>query len=120
MLHNQHSLSWFFAIFVLPAAVLISPPNTDAGAPDPEAVTHMKTGHTKVNGVVTQRKSGLHTVRTMTGTNYTLADSVAVRYGHEVPEIGDEMTLWIDEGNHIMDCRKQSASKLSPHFIPGK
>ena len=30
------------------------------------------------------------------------------------------MTLWIDEGNHIMDCRKQSASKLSPRFIPGK
>lgn len=30
------------------------------------------------------------------------------------------MTLWIDEGNHIMDCRKQSASKFSPHFIPGK
>ena len=120
MLPNLHSLCWVLAVFVLPGAVLINPPDNYANAPDPEEVTYMKTRHTKADGVVTQRKSGLYTVKTTTGTNYTLSDSVAVRYGHEVPEIGDEMILWIDEGNHIMDSRKTTASKLNPHFISGK
>ncbi len=65
MLHNLPSLSWVFAVVVLPAAVLMSPPDAYAGAPDPEEVAHMKTGHSKVNGVATQRKSGLYTVKTM-------------------------------------------------------
>ena len=92
MLHNLPSLSWVFAVVVLPAAVLMSPPDAYAGASDPGRSRHMKTGHSKVNGVVTQRKSGLYTVKTMTGTNYTLADSVAVGYAFSDTEADPDAT----------------------------
>jgi hypothetical protein len=55
----------------------------------------MKYDRTKVEGVVPQLISGLYTVRTPTGTDYTLAESVDVRYGQNVPRVGDEMMLSI-------------------------
>ena len=73
----------------------------------------------KGRGVVTDVRSGLYTVRTPTGTTYTLAESVAVRYGREVPNVGDEMILWINKDNNIMDAKKKGASKMAPHFISG-
>ena len=80
----------------------------------------MKYDRTKVEGVVTQLKSGLYTVSTPTGTNYTLAESVDVRYGQDLRMVGDEMMLSIDEGNHVMDSGEKGMHTLSPHLISGR
>jgi hypothetical protein len=69
--------------------------------------------------VVIDRKSGLYTVKTFTGATLTLVNAAAVRHGHSVPKIGDEMTLWVNEGNMVMDaCPKGQADK-APRFITG-
>jgi hypothetical protein len=91
-----------------------------ADSTDPDEIAHMKFDRTKVEGVVTQLKSGLYTVRTPTGTNYTLAELVDVRYGQNVPMVGDEMMPFIGEGNHVMDSRKKGMHTLSPQFISGR
>ncbi len=104
----------------LSALVAMSPLDAQANPADSEEIAHMKAGQTMVEGVVTQMKSGLYTVRTATGTNYTLAESVEVRYGRDVPKVGDEMILWINEGNHIIDASKKGANNLSPRFMSGK
>ncbi len=80
----------------------------------------MKAGHKKVEGVVTDAKSGLYTVKTTTGTTYTLAETSAVRYGRDVPKVGDEMVLWLDEGNLIMEAHKKKAGDTEPRFLSGK
>jgi hypothetical protein len=98
----------------------MSPLYAQANPADSEEIARMKAGHTMVEGVVTQIKSGLYTIRTATGTNYTLAESDAARYGRDLPKVGDEMILWINEGNHIMDASKKGANNLSPRFMSGK
>jgi len=120
MLRNLASLLSSFSLLVLPLAVLMHHSDAQAGPPDPNEIAHIKFGHTKVEGVVTQIKSGLYTVRTANGTNYTLAESVAVRYGRDVPKVGDEMVLWINEGNDIMNAGKKGVRDLNPHFMYGK
>ena len=107
------------SLFVIPAAVLMIPLGAQADPADPEEVAHMKSGHQKVEGVVSDIKSGLYTVKTSTGTTYTLAESVAVRHGRDVPKVGDEMTLWLNEGNMVMDARPKGQPGKTPRFISG-
>ena len=102
------------------ALVAMSPLDPQANHADSEEITHIIAGQTMVEGVVTQMKSGLYTVRTATGTNYTLAESAEARYGRDVPKVGDEMILWINEGNDIMGASKKGANNLSPRFMSGK
>jgi hypothetical protein len=90
----------------------------DAQANPAEEIAHMQ-ARQMVAGVVTHMKSGLYTIRTVTGTNYTLSESAEVRYGRDMPEVGDEMILWINEGNHVLDANKKGAD-LIPHFVSGK
>ncbi len=97
----------------------MSPLDAQANPANGEDIAYMRTRHTMVEGVVTQMKSGLYTVRTATGTNYTLAESVEARYGRDRPKVGDEMILWINDGNHIMDANRKGAN-LSPRFVSGK
>jgi hypothetical protein len=106
-------------LLALSALVAMSPLEARGNPADSEKIANTKAGHTMVKGVVTQMKSGLYTVRTATGTNYTLAESVEVRYGRDLPKVGDEMILWLNEGNHIMDANKKGAD-LSPRFMSGK
>ena len=108
-----------FSLLVLPAAVLINPIDAQAVQVDPEEVAHIKAGHKKVEGVVSHLKSGLYTVKASTGTTYTLAESMAVRYGRAIPKVGDEMTLWINEGNIVMDANIKGAAYMAPRFISG-
>jgi hypothetical protein len=108
------------SLLPLSAIVGMSPLDAQANPAESEAVTHMKAEKTKAEGVVTRMKSGLYTVRTATGTNYTLAESSAVRYGREVPKVGDEMILWINDANDILDASKKGANNLSPRFMSGK
>lgn len=86
-------LRQLISLFVIPAAVLMISLTAQADPADPEEVAHMKAGHKKVEGVVSEVKSGLYTVKTSAGSPYTLADSASVRHGHGVPKVRDEMTL---------------------------
>jgi len=120
MHQNVSSLSGSFLLLVILIAIPTNHPDAHADSPDPDEIAHMKYDRMKVEGVVTQLKSGLYTVRTLTGTNYTLAESVAVRYSRDVPKVGDEMILYINEGNHVMDARKKGTHNLSPQFMSGR
>ena len=48
-----------FSIFIIPAVVLMTPLIVQSDPTNPEEVAHMKAGHQKVEGVVTEIKSGL-------------------------------------------------------------
>lgn len=113
---KSKSVAILFALSVL----IMCPLDGRADPPDSEEIAHMKAGHTMVEGVVTQQKSGLYTVKTNRGTNYTLAESDATRYGRDVPKVGDEMVLWINEYNDVLDASKKGANDLSPRFVSGK
>jgi hypothetical protein len=108
-----------FSLFVIPAAVLMIPLSAQADPADPEEVAHMKAGHQKVQGVVSEVKSGLYTVKTSTGATYTLTESAAVRHGHGAPKVGDQMTLWVNEGNMVMNANLKGGFDKAPQFISG-
>ena len=103
----------------LALSTLVTMGPLDAQA-DSEEIAPVRAGQTVVEGVVTQMKSGLYTVKTATGTTYTLAESSAVRSGRDAPKVGDEMILWLNEGNDIMDARKKGINDSSPRFMSGK
>ena len=107
------------SLVIIPAAVLIIPLIAQADSADPEEVAHMKAGHKKVEGVVSEVRSGLYTVKTPTGATYALTESAAVRHGHGVPKVGDEMTLWVNEGNMVMNANLKGMSDKAPRFISG-
>jgi hypothetical protein len=108
-----------FSLFILPAAVLMIPLEAQSDPADPEEVAHMKAGHKKVEDVVSEVKSGLYTVKASTGATLTLTESAALRQGRDVPKVGDEMTLWVNEGNMVMDARLKGQPGKAPRFIPG-
>ena len=108
-----------FSLFIIPAVMLMSPLVAYSDPADPEEVAHMKVGHKKVEGVVSEVKSGLYTVKTSTGATLTLTESAAVRQGRDVPKVGDEMTLWVNEGNMVMDARLKGQPGKAPRFISG-
>jgi hypothetical protein len=107
------------SLFIIPAAVLMIPLEAQSDPADPEEVAHMKAGHKKVEGVVTEVKSGLYTVKTPTGATLTLTEAAAFRQGQSVPKVGDEMTLWVNEGNMVMDARLTGQPGKAPRFITG-
>ena len=108
-----------FSLFIIPAVMLMSPLVAYSDPADPEEVAHMKVGHKKVEGVVSEVKSGLYTVKTSAGATLTLTESAAVRQGRDVPKVGDEMTLWVNEGNMVMDARLKGQPGKAPRFISG-
>lgn len=108
-----------FLLFFIPAAVLMTHLGAQANTTDPEEVAHMKAGHKKIEGVVSEVKSGLYTVKTSTGATLTLAESAAVRDGRDVPKVGDAMTLWVNEGNMVMDAHPKGQPDKVPRFISG-
>ena len=116
MLRKIYSTFWFF---IIPAVVLLTPLAAQSNPTDLEEVAHMKAGHQQVEGVVSEVKSGLYTVKTSTGATLTLTESAAVREGQRVPKVGDEMTLWVNEGNMVMDARQKGQPGKAPRFITG-
>ena len=108
-----------FSLFVIPAAVLMFPLDAQSDPADPEDIAHMKSGHKKIEGVVIDMKSGLYTVKTPTGATITLTEAAAVRHGHGVPKVGDEMTLWVNEGNMVIDAHIKGQSDKAHRFISG-
>ena len=91
-----------FSLFIIPAAVLMIPLEAQSDPANLEEVAQMKAGHQKVEGVVTEVKSGLIIVKSPTGATLTLTEAAAFRQGKAVPKVGDEMTLWVNEGNMVM------------------
>jgi len=108
-----------FSLFIIPAVVLMTPLAAQSDPTNLEEVDRMKAGHKKVEGVVTEVKSGLYTVKTSTGATLTLTEAAAVRHGHAAPKVGDEMTLWVNEGNMVMDARPKGQPGKGPRFITG-
>ena len=117
MLHKIFSI---FSVFIIPAVVLMTPLAAQSDPADPEEVAHMKAGHKKVEGVVTELKSGLIIVKSSTGATLTLTEAAAVRQGKPVPKVGDEMTLWVNEGNMVMAAYPKGQPGKAPRFITGK
>ena len=108
-----------FSVLFIPAVVLMTPLTAQSEPANPEEIAHMKAGHKKVEGVVTEVKSGLYTVKTTTGATLTLTDATAFREGQAIPKVGDEMTLWVNEGNMVMDARPKGQPGKGPRFITG-
>ena len=107
-------------LLVISVLGVMHPLDAQANLADPKEIANMEAGHQKVEGVVTGLKSGVYTVKTATGTKYyTLADPVAVRYGGNALRVGDEMTLWVNEGNMVMDAIKKGTS-IKTQFISGR
>ncbi len=116
----QRRILSIFSFFVILVTVMMAPINAQSDPADPEEVAHMKAGHIKVEGVVTDMKSGLITVKTSTGATRKLSENAALRHGHEVPKIGDELTFWVNEGNAVIDVHKKGHPDPHHQFISGK
>jgi len=114
-----HKIFSVCSLFIIPAVMLMAPLTAQADPADPEEVAHMKAGHQKVEGVVIEVKTGLYTVKTSTGATLTLTEAAAFRQGQGVPKVGDEMTLWVNEGNMVMDARPKGQPGKGPRFITG-
>ncbi|MEI8015145.1 MAG: hypothetical protein WCH20_09945 [Nitrospira sp.] len=108
-----------FSFFIIPAAVLMIPLEAQSDPANLEEVAHMKAGHKKVEGVVTEMKSGLIIVKSSTGATLTLTEAAAFRQGKAVPKVGDEMTLWVNEGNMVMAAHPKGQPDKAPRFITG-
>jgi hypothetical protein len=116
MLRKIYSI---FSLFIVPAMVLMTPLAAQSDPTNLEEIDRMKAGHQKVEGVVIEVKSGLYTVKTSTGATLTLTEAAAVRHGHSAPKVGDELTLWVNEGNMVMDARPKGQPGKGPRFITG-
>ncbi|NWF74529.1 MAG: hypothetical protein HXY51_16010 [Nitrospirae bacterium] len=108
-----------FSLFVIPTVVLMTPLAAQSDPANPEDVAHMKAGHKKVEGVVTELKSGLILVKSPTGATLTLTEAAAFRQGKPVPKVGDEMTLWVNEGNMVMAAHPKGQPGKASRFITG-
>jgi hypothetical protein len=108
-----------FLLFTIPAVVLMTPLAAQSDPANMEEVAHMKAGHKKVEGVVTEVKSGLILVKSSTGATLTLTEAAAFRQGRPIPKIGDEMTLWVNEGNMVMAVVPKGFPDKGPRFITG-
>jgi hypothetical protein len=99
------------------SALLMMPLNATSQTPDQDEA-HMKAGHKKVEGVVTDLKSGLYTVKTPSGT-LTLSEKASARHGH-APKVGDELTLWVNESNMVIDAHPKGQGAKKHRFLSGK
>ena len=115
-----HKIFLICSLFIIPAVMLMAPLAAQADPADSEEVAHMKAGHKKVEGIVTELKSGLIIVKSSTGASLTLTENTAARIGKAVPKVGDEMTLWVNEGNMVMAAHPKGQPDKAPRFITGK
>ena len=105
-------------VAVTMSALLMMPLNAASQTPDQDE-TNMKAGHKKVEGVVTDVKSGLYTVKTPGGT-LTLSEKASTRHGHAAPKVGDELTLWVNESNMVIDAHPKGQGGKAHRFLSGK
>ena len=101
------------ACSVLTAAALMMPVDGRSQPTDQGEAAHLKAGHKKVEGVVSDIKSGLFTVKTPTGSTYTLTETASIRHGHGAPKIGAPKRGEIAKGDLIARVRVEVPKKLS-------
>jgi hypothetical protein len=115
----RRKIFMIFMHFIVPTVVLVTPLVAHSDPADSEEVARMNVGHQKVDGVVIEMKSGLYTVKTSTGATLTLTEAAAFRQGKAVPKVGDEMTLWVNEGNMVKAAHPKGQLGKAPRFITG-
>jgi hypothetical protein len=107
----KRSLYSQMAMIVLALAVWTMPAVTIADTPASSQ------GHMRISGVVTGVKSGVVTVKTPAG-HLTLNENAAHRHGKE-PKIGDELTIYVNENNMVIDVHTKGQEGLH-RLITGK
>jgi hypothetical protein len=75
--------------------------------------------HRKVTAVVTGERSGLLTVKTQDGSTLNLNPNASRRHGHEVPKVGDEVTITLDENNQVIEVHPKGEGGTH-RFVTGK
>ena len=75
--------------------------------------------HRKMTAVVTGEKSGLLTVKTQDGSTLNLNANASRRHGHEVPKVGDEVTITLDENNQVIEVHLKG-EQGAHRFVTGK
>ena len=108
----------FFSASVLTVGVLMMPLDAMSEATDQDEA-HLKAGHQKVKGVVTDIKSGIYTVKTPS-SSYEISENAAILHGHGAVKVGDEMILWINENNMVIDAHPKEQTARAHRFISGK
>ena len=114
MLHNIMLLS----IPVFAAGLFMMPLDAMSEATD-QGPNHLNAGHQKVEGVVTNIKSGMYTVKTQAST-YTLSENASLREGHGAPKVGDDMFLWVSENNMVIDAQPKEQAAETHRSMSGK
>jgi hypothetical protein len=76
-------------------------------------------GHREVTGVVTGEKSGILTVKLPDGSSMSLNPKNAQRHGHDVPKVGDEVILVLNENNAVIESHPKG-EKGHHTFVTGK
>ena len=74
--------------------------------------------HQTLQGTVVE-KAGSLAVRVPNGTTYQLNENRALRHGHAMPKIGDEVTVVIDENNMVLEVHPQD-TKGAHRFVTGE
>ena len=74
--------------------------------------------HHSLQGTVVE-KGGSLAVKVPDGTTYQLNENRALRHGHEVPKVGDEVTVVIDDNNMVLEVHPKN-TQGSHRFVTGK
>jgi len=74
--------------------------------------------HRTIQGVVIAEKSGLLTVKTSEGTTMSVTPKASERHGHALPNVGQEVTLVLNENNNVIDVHLKGAEGAH-RFVTG-
>ena len=106
-------------LFIITAACLLllstAAMAEDKGHDGPKTGEH----HRTINGVVTAEKSGLLTVKMADGTTMSVTTKASEKHGHEIPKVGQEVTLIVNENNNVIDMHLKGAEGAHT-FVTGK
>lgn len=101
--------TWLLGLLLLAVPVAADAAKTGESGP----------GHTKMTGIVTDEKSGQLTVKTENGSTLRINRNAELRHGHAMPNIGDELTIWVNENNTVIDVHPKGEEGIH-RFITGK
>lgn len=73
--------------------------------------------HRSLQGTVVE-KGGALAVKVPDGTVYQLNTNRSLRHGHKPPQLGEEVTVVIDENNAVLEVHPKG-SKMNHRFITG-
>ena len=87
----------------------------DMGHDGPKTGEH----HRTVHEVVIAEMSGLLTAKIPDGSMMAVTTKASERHGHAVPEVGQEVTLILNENNNVIDMHPKGAEGAHS-FVTGK